>query len=251
MKDVRFLFEDEDIIAVSKPIGLVVDAGRERITDEVEDLVAVVSGMGRKVFPYHRLDRDTSGIVLLGKSRRHARDFTKLFEEKRIRKSYLAVVTGAWPRGLNRVDLDIGGKDSITTFRLLASSVALREDEKPVGDAKTPSEFSARNQASLPSRSWLEALPKTGRKHQIRIHCAKSGHPIMGDAVYGAGESGLGHALHAYQLQFKHPRTKADVLILDPPFAWRASWLKGLDFESAWTKLFSSDETVVAKEDQQ
>ncbi len=252
VKPIRVLFEDEDLIAVSKPIGLVVDAGDERTTDGAEDLISALEATGRKVFPYHRLDRDTSGIVLLGKSRRISRDVTKLFEEKRIRKSYLAVVEGLWPKALNKVELKIGEKDAVTTFRVLRAHSHTTSYEAPIGIDQTRMD-----------RTWLEALPKTGRKHQIRLHCADSGHPILGDAVYGkkdgAGDSGkksawdngVGHALHAYKLEFKHPRTKTMLTIVDPPESWKATWLAQMEIGVTWAKLFNAHEASLSGEDKQ
>ena len=229
---VRILFEDDNLIVVDKPVGVVVDDGRER-NSENPDLILLLSEMGRKTFAFHRLDRDTSGIVLLGKSKRFAKEITTLFEEKRIRKAYLAVVNGVWPPSLNRVALPIGDRESLTTFRRLAVSDA-PSSEGPAG------------------RSWLEALPKTGRKHQIRIHCASSGHAILGDGVYGGGQvrstssssasdsetPARGHALHAYSLSFRHPENGETVSVRSSPDAWRENWLKGMNYEPAWDRLF-------------
>lgn len=222
------LWEDADLLAVAKPCGLVVDSGGR----SGDDLVSLTG-----CFAFHRLDRETSGIVLLGKSRRWAREITALFEEKRIRKAYMAVVDGAWT--LSRVDSPIEDRAAATTFRRLAS-----------GRAAT----------------WIEALPKTGRTHQIRIHCAESGHAILGDQRYGphaaanaaradgagvtggpagaAGAAGglaatsLGHALHAYRLDFRHPSNGETVSLKSAPIEWRETWLKGIDFEPTWKKVF-------------
>lgn len=228
---IHILFEDDDLIVVDKPVGIVVDDGAER-TSEKPDLILLLSQMGRKTFPFHRLDRDTSGIVLLGKSRKFAKEITALFEEKRIRKAYLAVVSGIWPTGLNRVAEPIGERESLTTFRRLAVSLEVSEPD------------------AASTASWIEALPKTGRKHQIRVHCASSGHAILGDTLYGAKDSGAandtrsetsrGHALHAYSLSFRHPGNGETISLKAPPEAWRETWLKNIDHEAAWTKLFKA-----------
>jgi 23S rRNA pseudouridine955/2504/2580 synthase len=198
------LWEDADLLAVNKPAGLLVDSGGRG-----DDLV---TRMG--CFAFHRLDRETSGIVLLGRSRRYAREITALFEEKRIRKAYLAVVRGEWRE--SRVDLAIEDRPAVTTFRRLALGSFAGE-----------------------AASLIEALPKTGRTHQIRIHAAHVGHPILGDAKYGVGDappaevgdgaSAPGHALHAHRLDFRHPASGETISVKSSPHEWLSAWLK--DFE--------------------
>jgi RluA family pseudouridine synthase len=212
--DVRTIFEDEWLIAVSKPSGLLSHSnpGRED-EDSLENILR--AKMNLPLILFHRLDRDTSGLVLLGKRREIAGLVTRAFEEKKIRKSYLAVVEGQWRADWNRVDQPIESKSAVTTFRLLAG-----------GDHK----------------SWIEALPKTGRQHQIRIHCQFHQRPIVGDTRYGARASlpsGSGFALHAYRMDFYHPKTGEKMRIVDEPStAWRERYLGNLDHETAWNKLF-------------
>jgi 23S rRNA pseudouridine955/2504/2580 synthase len=189
------LWEDADLLAVNKPAGLLVDSGGRG-----DDLV---TRMG--CFAFHRLDRETSGIVLLGRSRRYAREITALFEEKRIRKAYLAVVRGEWRE--SRVDLSIEDRPAVTTFRRLALGSFAGE-----------------------AASLIEALPKTGRTHQIRIHAAHVGHPILGDAKYGVAPThATGHALHAHRLDFRHPASGETISVRSAPHEWLSAWLK--DFE--------------------
>ena len=191
--EMKVLWEDSDLMAVEKPAGLLVDSGG-RAAD-------VVSQTG--CFAFHRLDRETSGIVLLGRTRRFAREITALFEDKRIRKAYLAVVKGDWRE--SRVELPIEGREAVTTFRRLALG------------------SSAGQVASL-----IEALPKTGRTHQIRIHASHIGHPILGDPKYGGGANTntSGHALHAHRLDFRHPASGETICIRSEPQAWLSTWLK-------------------------
>jgi RluA family pseudouridine synthase len=192
------IWQDSDLVAVDKPAGLLVDSGGRG--DDV------VTQMG--CFAFHRLDRETSGIVLLGRTRRYAREITALFEEKRIRKSYLAVVRGDWRD--SRVELPIEGREAVTTFRKLASG------------------FYGGDVASL-----IEALPKTGRTHQIRIHAAHVGHPILGDAKYGEVEKEKsvpqGHALHAHRLDFRHPANGETISVRSQPREWLTTWLKSFE----------------------
>ena len=230
---VKILWEDDDLIAVEKPTGLVVDEGVRKTFDSPaselpSDLLSVVRGFGKayeSVFAFHRLDRETSGVVLLGKTRRQARGVTQAFEEKRIRKAYLAVVRGEWPTTLTRVAMPIEDRASLTTYRRLATGSFHAE-----------------------SASLLECLPKTGRTHQIRIHCSSSGFPILGDARYGAvdvhaaprgaADSDQGHALHAYRLDFRHPADGREISVRSAPLLWQTSWLAAFDIEKFWSQTF-------------
>jgi 23S rRNA pseudouridine955/2504/2580 synthase len=205
----KVLFEDENLIAVSKPCGWVVDSD-----DPADSLtLAVAKQTGKKVFPFHRIDRATSGIVLFGKTRVHAAAITQAFEKKTIRKAYLAVVEGEWRNDLNKVDLEIEGKPALTTFRILAKAE---------------------------SRTLIEALPKTGRTHQIRIHCASQGHSIVGDTFYDRNQSRIPpkeQALHAYRLGFVHPGSREAVSLLDIPENWRETYLDDFDWDAIALKL--------------
>jgi 23S rRNA-/tRNA-specific pseudouridylate synthase len=213
---VTTLWEDRDLLAVEKPAGLLVDSGGRG-----RDLISVVGG---GVFAFHRLDRDTSGIVLLGKTRRYAREVTALFEEKRIRKAYMVVVRGTF--SVSRVETPIEDRAALTTFRRFALGTYKGE-----------------------AASWIEALPKTGRTHQIRIHCASVGHAILGDARYG-GVSGseamvgvrdalpAGHALHSYRLDFRHPANGEAVSVRSAPLKW--PWLEELETSAVWPKHFGA-----------
>lgn len=183
------LYEDRDLVVFDKPRGLLVEGsgGTERSLGDVARRI-----YGPKCRPLHRLDRETTGIVLFAKNALWNRQWTVLFEEKRIRKSYYALVKGKWDKRINRIDTMIspsgngrwrnaqeGGKRATTTFRVLAE---------------------------CEGETWIEALPKTGRTHQIRLHCLAAGFPIAGDALYGDGETGP-MKLHSHGASFTHPRT--------------------------------------------
>jgi len=217
-ENVSVVFEDPYLLVVNKPAGLKVH-GREEGEMSLESLVARAQE-GRRAILLHRLDRDTTGLVLFAKRKDAAGPLSRAFEEKRIRKSYWAVVKGRWPKGVTKVESFLErdprdprrqvsspagpGRRAVTTFRVLAAS-----DEK----------------------TWLEVIPKTGRTHQIRVHCAATGHAILGDPLYGDGTAGAdaGLALHAERLLFRHPMTDEELdLHAPPPPAWRSELLAGL-----------------------
>jgi 23S rRNA pseudouridine955/2504/2580 synthase len=220
---IEVIFEDEWLLAVCKPAGLAVQEMHERLSIER----GVLDGVHRELVLYHRLDKDTSGLVLLGKSSSRQTDvnraMTEAFEKKRIRKAYLAVVEGQWKNEWNRVETFVarseatgfmqnlteatgGAKRALTTFRVLARSMP-----------------------GTPLKTWIEAMPKTGRTHQIRLHCLFHGCPILGDRYYGhADEKPL--ALHAHRVDFSHPITGESVCLTAlPPEHWLTDRLVDLD----------------------
>jgi 23S rRNA pseudouridine955/2504/2580 synthase len=218
LNDARVVFEDEWLVVVSKPSGLAVQDLHEGMKQGTTQ-----GCWGESLVLYHRLDKDTSGLVLFGKgsARRDEvnRAMTQAFEKKRIRKAYLAVVNGRWKNEWNRVETFVarnestglmenlpralpGAKRALTTFRVLASSQ---------------------------EKSWIEAMPKTGRTHQIRLHCLALGCPILGDRYYGKADD-LALALHAHRLDFIHPLTNVPICLVDPfPADWISTRLVGLD----------------------
>lgn len=229
MQPLKVVFEDPDILAVYKPAGMKVHSGAGESSVEL----AVEQQFGKRWILLHRLDRDTTGILLFAKNREAAGEMSRAFENKQIRKSYLAVVEGDWPASLGRIDQPIeqfkdGEKvirSACTTFRVLARSFA----SVPAGEGET-------------KRSWLEVLPKTGRMHQIRIHCSKASHPICGDRLYGAsgdGPAAAPLALHAHRIDFRHPRTGEPLqLKAAPPEEWLTTWLMDFEWSRVYAKLY-------------
>ncbi|PWU20989.1 MAG: RNA pseudouridine synthase [Verrucomicrobia bacterium] len=158
----------------------------------------------------HRLDAETSGVLLFAKSPGALQTYSQLFETRKMEKRYLAVVAGIpkqaeWicrlklapdPDRIGRMRADARkGKEAETHFRCLESRAGI-----PPARA----------------RSLVEARPFTGRTHQIRVHLASSGHPVLGDAMYGSGASKEGLALRAVELAYKDPFTRRQVLIVAP-----------------------------------
>lgn len=172
----RILYRDATLVAVHKPAGLVVH--RTALAPAADPLLQRVrDALGRRVYPVHRLDRATAGVVVFGLSSAAAQGLAGALEGGETRKTYWAVVRG-WPadEGLidhPLVDLDSGARrDAVTGFRTLARG----ELPVPVGRFATA------------RYALLEVVPRTGRQHQIRRHLKHAAHPVAGDTTYGKGE---------------------------------------------------------------
>ncbi len=227
-REFPILFEDDHLIALDKPAGVAVHGGSGVSFGVIEQLRQARPG-AKFLELVHRLDRETSGILLVAKRRSALTRLQDQFRDRETGKTYLALALGAWPASRKVIDLplhkylqeggerrvkvvakdDPDGMRSITLVKV-ARRLAL---PKLAGEPEAPAE------ASL-----LEVTIKTGRTHQIRVHLASQGHPIAGDDKYGVFEAnkalhrlGLRRMfLHAWRLQFDHPATGERVTLMAP-----------------------------------
>ncbi len=195
------LYQDDDLLAVDKPSGLVVHRGWGRDGEVVMTLARALSR--RRVYPVHRLDRGTSGVLVLALTAAAARAVGEAFEAGRVRKRYLVLVRGIAPE----------------------SGVVDHPVPRSPGGPRVPAVTRFRRLASFERYSWLEAVPETGRLHQIRRHLKHISHPVIGDVRYGKGEHnrlfrarfGLYRlALHAAEVRLEHPATGAPLRLAAP-----------------------------------
>ena len=204
----QILYEDEHLLVLNKPAGLVVHPGAGRATGTlVHALLAHcpnLPGIGGVERPgiVHRLDRDTSGVMVVAKSEAAHQSLSLQFKNRIVRKRYLALVHGEVRQEAGRIEAAIGRRD---------------HDRKRMG-VKTTGGRMARTAyrvlRRLPGMTLVELGLETGRTHQIRVHLAHIGHPVVGDEVYGGrrerrGAAGVPPAprqlLHAWRLGFRHP----------------------------------------------
>ncbi|MQG21008.1 MAG: RluA family pseudouridine synthase [SAR202 cluster bacterium] len=205
--DLEFLYEDQDIVVVNKPAGISVHpSGGNRRGTLVNGLLAQISDLSEiggieRPGIVHRLDKDTSGIILVAKNDYAHHHLSKQFKDRKLEKIYLALVfgqpksitgviegpIGRDPRNRKRMAIVSNGKYARTSYKTLQQST---------------------------KQSLLEVYLDTGRTHQIRVHMASIGHPIIGDRAYG-GKSALINRqfLHAHKISFTHPRTNDTVAL--------------------------------------
>ena len=225
MKDL-ILFEDDDLIAVNKAAGELVVVDRfglepdekillRRVGAYLREKGAVADEDGRDLFPVHRLDRDTSGVVVFAKNSETHRALSKIFEERGAKKIYWAFVSGIPDWDWCEISLPLQrGEGKKGRGRAL---VHIRNGGEAITEFKILERFG--------DICWLEVIPATGRLHQIRVHARILGHPLLGDHQYAdldwKSESypKLEFSripLHARKLSFTHPKTGEEINLVCP-----------------------------------
>ena len=188
------LYEDNELLVINKPFGIAVHGGSGVSLGIIEGYRLLRKDL-RYLELVHRLDRDTSGCLLLAKKRSILRELQALFAEKDLQKVYWALVQGSWDKGPS-FELDLGLRKNI--LRSGERMVCIDKDGK-----KAQTQFILKE--NFANTALLEVRPKTGRTHQIRVHSAHLGHSIVGDEKYGIKDlQGLKNRLylHALALSF-------------------------------------------------
>lgn len=197
----EIVFENEDLLVVNKPAGMVVHPSAGHSTGTLVHAALAHSpemeGVGGELRPgvVHRLDKDTSGLILLAKNDRTHRWLQDQFRQRKVQKTYLALVDGKPPTPSGRIEAPIG-RDARERRKMAV--VTPRKGRQAVSEYNTLEAFTA--------HSLLEIHPITGRTHQIRLHLAFLGCPVAGDTVYGRRHSSIPlerHFLHATRLQLR------------------------------------------------
>jgi 23S rRNA pseudouridine1911/1915/1917 synthase len=199
------LFEDEHLLIIDKPAGITVHPGAgernqtilDRLLFEYPQLKAIPDTDRPGIV--HRLDKGTSGVLVLAKSLQCQKRLQKAFRNRQIKKIYQALVKGS-------VRLRIGTLDK-PLMRNPRHRIKFMVDEQGINPQAREALTHYRVLFSSSRYSWLKLFPETGRTHQIRVHLAAAGHPVLGDHLYGDRRSFSRLALHAYSLTFQHPLT--------------------------------------------
>jgi 23S rRNA pseudouridine1911/1915/1917 synthase len=220
--DLRVLYEDDDLVVIDKPAGLVVHPGPGHPSGTlVHGLLgrgpgwSTIGGTERPGI-VHRLDRDTSGLMVVARNDEAHRELARQLQQRIITRRYRAIVTGEMADPAARIEAPIG-RDPKNRQRMAVVA----------GGREAVTEF--RRLALAGGHSLLEVTLGTGRTHQIRVHLAYIHHPVLGDPLYGHRSPIIARpALHAEALTLRHPRTgKSMTWQTAPPD----------DFESAWNSL--------------
>lgn len=240
MKELPILYQDKYLVAVDKPSGLLVHRS-DIARHETEYAMKIVRNqLGQWVYPFHRLDRSTSGVLVFALDQETARRMTQLFTDDKISKNYLAVVRG-YTSDDERIDYPLKerrdrmtdqkadknkpAQQAITVYKRLATV----ELPQPVGPYTTA------------RYSLLQVKPLTGRNHQIRRHMKHIFHPVVGDTTYGDGRHNdffrsnfncRRLLLHAHAIEFMHPHTNGRLVIRAPLDDNFSSLLRALGWDA-------------------
>jgi len=217
----RILYQDDDLVAIDKPAGFYVHPPEDpshRIPRNTNCLAILRDQLGRYLYPIHRLDRATSGVLVFGLSSDAASILSGAFRERRVQKTYICVTRG-WVDEIGKIDHPIGEADALSSYE----KIGRMEIPTPVGKFPTA------------RYSLVRVNPLTGRTHQIRRHFAHLSHPLVGDTVYGDGIHNRffrenlelpGLYLKAYSLEFLHPRSSALIRVES---RWHGAWHQVFD----------------------
>ncbi len=228
----QVVYEDEHLMVIDKPAGLVVHPAAGHWSGTLLNAL-LARHAGASALPragiVHRLDKDTSGLMLVGKTPKAVEALVRMIALREVHRIYVALAQGAW-RGGQEVLVDQSiGRDPRNRLRMavLAADAA----------GAKPAQTTLRVLDSGPAVTWVGCKLHTGRTHQIRVHLAWLGHPLVGDVLYG-GRAALGlarQALHAHRLVLRHPIT-GDVLRLEsalPPEMSQALREAGLHYNGS------------------
>lgn len=193
----QIIFEDQRLLVINKPSGVAVHGGSGVSHGVIEGLRALRPDI-RDLSLAHRLDRETSGVLVLAKRRSALRELHRLFREGEVEKNYLALVAGDWQQGEVSIDAPLLVKNRRNGERHVVVSSAGKSAATLIGLARR-----------FGLASLVHCRPQTGRTHQIRVHAAHAGHPIIGDDRYGDTEQNEIFAAAGLQRLFLHAQSIA------------------------------------------
>ncbi len=199
----RLLYRDGMMLIIDKPAGIAVHRGPKGGACLEDYFDALRFGLPRRPALVHRLDRETSGCLVLGRHHKALEKLGLLFKQGKVRKTYWAIVEGTPDRDDGLIDLPLKRLDACRGWRMKADPAGL------------PSQTSWRVLSRAANFALVELSPLTGRTHQLRVHCAAAGWPILGDSIYGHG-SAMGLMLHARAIAIPLYKHKEQVIVEAP-----------------------------------
>lgn len=222
--DLNIVYEDKDIMVINKPSGLVVHPGSGNYTNTLVNGLLYytnhLSDIGGSERPgiVHRIDKDTSGLLLVAKSNKAHEILADDFKNKRIKREYLALLNGVFPNSSATIDAPIG-RDKLNREKMMVTAV---NSKRAVTHMKVLKRYS--------NYTLVSCILDTGRTHQIRVHMAYIGYPVHNDPVYAKGNaSSFGQFLHSYKMNFIHPITKEAMEFTCPLPDYFKEFLEQLD----------------------
>lgn len=222
---IEILYEDDDYIIVNKPAGLLTLPDRYNIF--LPNLLSVLESKYERIYIVHRLDKETSGLICFAKNSIAHKELTTQFLFRKVKKTYLAVTQGVIPVDEGKIELPIG-EDTNNPQKV---KIDFRDGKQSITEYKVLERFK--------NYTYVEASPLTGRRHQIRIHFATIGYPLVADSLYSEKDKLFlselkpnykfkknkkekpiisRTALHSYKIQFYHFRKKQNLeFVAEPP----------------------------------
>jgi 23S rRNA pseudouridine1911/1915/1917 synthase len=224
---IDILHVDQDLIAVNKPAGLVVHAGAGQHSGTLVNALLhqfkTLSSVGGDERPgiVHRIDKDTSGVLLVARTDAAHRSLAEQFASRKVEKTYLALVQGRLAKAEGKISTPIT-RDPVRRIRMTAR---LGQGRASLTTYKTLEQFDR--------FTYLEVKIGTGRTHQIRVHMASLGHPVAGDTLYGAAAAEYGRFfLHAWRIRFLSPSTGEPISLEAPLPPVLEEWLHNVKRKS-------------------
>ena len=217
----RVLHRDGLILVVDKPAGLAVHAGPSGAPNLEECFDALRFGLPRPPALAHRLDADTSGVLVLGRHSKALSKLGRLFSGRNTEKTYWAVVEGEPP-----------ADEGVFDQKLLKVNTRSGWSVK-VSDKGQESVTRYRVMGRAPGMTWLELKPETGRTHQIRVHCAAAGCPVIADRLYGQARPDAQLHLHSRGIVLPLSKTKPPIVVTAPPPPHMLEALRACGFSPA------------------
>ncbi|MBQ8215603.1 MAG: RluA family pseudouridine synthase [Clostridia bacterium] len=219
----QILYEDEDLILINKPQGMPTHPSHGHFEDTLANALACYYQKQGRPFVFraaNRLDRDTTGVVLVAKNKRASAALSRQIMTRRVKKEYFALLQGTLRDDEGCIDKNI--------VRAL-DSVILRSVSENEGERAFTTYRVLERRSGL---TLVSAQPHTGRTHQLRVHFASIGHPIFGDGLYGTPSDRIcGQALHAFSLTFFHPISERELTVCAPLHPEFCALLKEYNFE--------------------